>query len=622
MIFEKNTNYIIIGSGPAAIGCIIGILENDPLASIICIERGKHYDDYPEFDVVGNPYYYHDTLIENEVKMSLSEENKKIHEPNVFGGGLHFDNLEVSLGDESDFKDWGNTYNYENIQKYFEYFRQYLNINEIHKTNLSNSIKKNCYKYRICDSIEENDFNALEMNDEREHIHINNILKNKKFEYVKFYVSIEAIEILFNKNKAIGVIANNLLNNKKITFKCDTKVIVACGTLAAVRLLINSGIGPKNELINTNKRILIINDNVGKNIDNTPIMIQMYKPNSEIKLVDEKIDIEMNPIHNLMKTLFVNNHFLTFLIGLISGIVFNLLYTKYITTQQINFQWFAFIFCGIFDGLFVGGLGISLTWTLSYHIGIFTSLMVLIFYDIRGSVTIYLSISYWISYVIAIISIIIIGSVYHRSISEASTIILTLETKKYKQYIYTLRDYLYYITRTMIDNGHIKLVLLNFGIAFMFLRYLLFSSYILIKTVLKKTGRVKSNYTFKNNKWVLNIDLIKDRICIETATTAFEKSFSLMYGQYSYFLYPRIQNLTHEEKKVVISKYIHPSEQVVGSCIMGNSEKDSVVDKDTLNVHGIDNLSIVGSPTFRNIVTGNSVLICLIVGYIHGKNIK
>ncbi len=108
---KKYFDYIIIGSGPGAIGAIKAINENNQSSSILVMERGPSDDEYKEIKLVseiGKVVGNEEILLEKETVPQKYCNNLKIQylDINCFGGGFNVNGLVATKGDRNDYKGW------------------------------------------------------------------------------------------------------------------------------------------------------------------------------------------------------------------------------------------------------------------------------------------------------------------------------------------------------------------------------------------------------------------------------------------------------------------------------------------------------------------------------------
>ncbi|KAM3956931.1 ecdysone oxidase-like isoform 1-T2 [Aphomia sociella] len=301
-------DYLVVGGGTA--GCVIANrLSEDPDKTVLLIEAG------------GNPpvaglYPYLTQYLRGSSKdwnIIAEDENLKCHryefssisQGKMLGGSSSFNYMSYVRGSPSDFDAWAKlvndeSWNYNNILPYFiksERFENFSSINPetwryhgshglmgVTKLDLeSNKIYLKAFQelgYKAVSDI--NGHSTLGFtepmtiiaDDIRQSTAYSFISSAKDRKNLKVLRDATVTKILFDENSnAIGV--KVATNNTNVSFYAKKEVIISAGPLNSPKLLMLSGIGPKNHL--EEMGINVISDlPVGHNLQDHPIAIIIF----------------------------------------------------------------------------------------------------------------------------------------------------------------------------------------------------------------------------------------------------------------------------------------------------------------------------------------------------------
>lgn len=107
--------------------------------------------------------------------------------------------------------------------------------------------------------------------------------------------------ILFNAQGSRATGVEFRLNGKYLTVKAKKEVILSAGTIGSPQILMLSGIGDANELIKHNIKPILNAPGVGKNLQDHPEVLIIFKINRDPKYATLKTDADQNLFDYLTK---------------------------------------------------------------------------------------------------------------------------------------------------------------------------------------------------------------------------------------------------------------------------------------------------------------------------------
>ncbi|EKT56297.1 GMC family oxidoreductase [Providencia sneebia] len=288
---DKVYDYIVVGGGSS--GCVItNKLIKETNATVLLIEAGPDDKDPFIHMPAGIPFALkHTWSYETEPEPGLNNRKTIVPQGKVIGGGSSVNAMLHVRGNPQDYDDWENLYNcpgwsYKDVLPYFKRAEKNESLsNKYHGTHghvyASEARLRHPISLAYIRAAQEkghqyvNDFNGESQEGigfyqttthegrraSAAYCYLDEV---KDSERLKIVTKAEVHKILFDGDKAVGV---EYLHDREVeTAKCNFEVIVTAGSIATAKLLLLSGVGPKEHLAEVGIDLIADNPHVGKNL--------------------------------------------------------------------------------------------------------------------------------------------------------------------------------------------------------------------------------------------------------------------------------------------------------------------------------------------------------------------
>ena len=303
---DKNYDFIIVGAGSA--GCVIAtnIIEQTN-ATVLLIEAG-HKDTNPFIHMpAGIPYVMQSSVWGYQTEPEPFANNRRIPVPQgkVLGGSSSVNGMIYVRGNAQDYDGWAQEHGctgwgYKDILPYFIKSENNESLSgDYHGTKGHLWVSENRYRHPLSmayiRAAQElgypyvTDFNGAEQTgigyyqttthlgkrSSTAYAYLKRVLDNDRLTVV---TDVLAEKVIIEDNRAVGVIYRD--KHGAETAKAKYEVVVTAGSIGTPKLLMLSGIGPKEHLEKVGVKVEADNAQVGKNFhDHLHLSLNAITPN-------------------------------------------------------------------------------------------------------------------------------------------------------------------------------------------------------------------------------------------------------------------------------------------------------------------------------------------------------
>ncbi|KAK5991966.1 Pyranose dehydrogenase 3 [Cladobotryum mycophilum] len=312
MVAHETFDFICAGGGTAGL-LVAGRLASNPDVSVLVVEAGKDNHENAQgiltpalaFDLPESEYdwAYETTIVDKEGYKRVEKKNTA---GKVLGGSSCLNHCAWLQGSKATYDEWqdfgGSEWSWENCAEYFKKpvsfnnedelmgnelqkavansSRSLLEISPIQPTPLADPITKawTSRGYAIARDTLDGQVDGLSHTVQTIHHGQRStstcFIKDK--ENVTVLSSSLVEKVVFENRTAIGVMVSDLGANQRF-YKAKREVIISCGVFESPKLLMLSGIGPREQFFKLRLPYLAASPHVGKNLQDHPTLSHTFR---------------------------------------------------------------------------------------------------------------------------------------------------------------------------------------------------------------------------------------------------------------------------------------------------------------------------------------------------------
>jgi choline dehydrogenase len=285
-------DYIVVGGGSS--GCVVAArLAELGLGTVLLLESGEPVECNPEtMTADGFKYAFaNDSVMKDRmsvVQKSCSDRSLYAGSGTGMGGSGSVNGMVYTRGDKHDFEQWPQGWHWDDVAPAFAELEQRLRVRTrgatefteicIHSAEQLGFRKKNGLNDGdLCGHIGYNDMNYE--NDQRRSSYMSFIHDNKP-ELLSVRAHTIVHKLIFQNKNAVGVEIEQ--NGIRETVAVNAEVILCAGALETPKLLMLSGVGPKEQLGGFGIELVKDEKMIGQNLHDHPNVCMFYKGKKKI----------------------------------------------------------------------------------------------------------------------------------------------------------------------------------------------------------------------------------------------------------------------------------------------------------------------------------------------------
>lgn len=286
----ERYDYIVVGGGSA--GCVVAArLAAEGDGSVLLLESGQSGYENPEvLSADGFKLAFaNDATMWDRMSLKQSDTgNRKIYAGSGrgLGGSGSVNGMVYTRGDKLDFAQWPQSWHWDDVAPYFDALEQQLDIHRRCPTGFTTAAisaaqdagftqKDGLNDGSLCGYIGYNDMNFRDS--ERRSSYTAYIYgRESELERLTIRTEASAQRILFDEQRnavAVEYLQAGVLHTANI----GRELILTAGALETPKLLMLSGVGPREELTKFNIPVVLESPGIGQNLQDHPSVCVFYK---------------------------------------------------------------------------------------------------------------------------------------------------------------------------------------------------------------------------------------------------------------------------------------------------------------------------------------------------------
>ena len=288
MTSQQKFDFIVVGAGSA--GCIVAArLAEEQAGSVLLLESGDPAEQHPEtLSADGFKYAFaNDDLMSHRMTTAQSSCGRRslfIGTGRGMGGSGSVNGMVYTRGDTRDYDNWPVGWRYEDIRPTFEAVEKIVGIRPRALTPFAQHFLDASVAagFKRKDRMNDGDLagvvgcNDMNYDANGRRSSYRAWLHERKIPGLKIITKATAHRLVFEADRKVIAVECDVAGSKE-TFVVNKEVVLCAGALETPKLLMLSGVGPRNEVEAQKIPLVLDAQGVGKNLIDHPNVCMFYR---------------------------------------------------------------------------------------------------------------------------------------------------------------------------------------------------------------------------------------------------------------------------------------------------------------------------------------------------------